>query len=506
MPTNRIGFSSDFVLSNSRVGIATTNPSVTLQVAGVAKGDYHITGISTLASYGGFVSQKQNISLASTVGFTTTGIGTVGITSFISVNEVETGFVSLVGEFNTLAEDLIIDEGKIFDVSTIRNIGITTLGTQSVYVPNGSTVCVGKLESVNIGAHFSVPNGGIAARTEEPVEGMVRFNNDLNTLEFYNGVEWRQFTVTGASGRGVFGGGITPTTTSVIQYLNISSLGNSINFGSLTAVRGFLSVGNCSSSIRGLYGGGLTPALVNIIEYITIASEGNSIDFGDLSSPATGRYLGASCSSSIRGLFAGGYVPTAPAAYSNVIDYVQISTIGSALDFGDLSTPKFCSGVSSPTRGIFSGGYTTGSVITSTMDVITISSVGNAVSFGEMTTRRSYSASLSNATRGIYGGGVTGPTGGIIVNTIDFITIATNGNAISFGDLSVGRRLSTGTSSQIRGVFAGGGNSIPAGLLNTIDYVTIASQGNAQDFGDMSSGNIQGVAACSDSHGGLGGF
>ena len=86
------------------------------------------------------------------------------------------------------------------------------------------------------------------------------------------------------------------------------------------------------------------------------------------------------------------------------------------------------------------------------------------------------------------------------------MTIATNGNAISFGDLSVGRRLSTGTSSQIRGVFAGGGNSIPAGLVNTIDYVIIASQGNVQDFGDMSSGNIQGVGACSDSHGGLGGF
>ena len=50
------------------------------------------------------------------------------------------------------------------------------------------------------------------------------------------------------------------------------------------------------------------------------------------------------------------------------------------------------------------------------------------------------------------------------------------------------------------GVF--GGNS-PTG--NVIEYVTIASTGNAQDFGDLTVGRFA-LAACSDSHGGLGGF
>jgi hypothetical protein len=51
----------------------------------------------------------------------------------------------------------------------------------------------------------------------------------------------------------------------------------------------------------------------------------------------------------------------------------------------------------------------------------------------------------------------------------------------------------------LRGLFAGGeGGSAE----NTIQFVTIATTGNATDFGDLISANRQ-PAACSDSHGGL---
>jgi hypothetical protein len=42
--------------------------------------------------------------------------------------------------------------------------------------------------------------------------------------------------------------------------------------------------------------------------------------------------------------------------------------------------------------------------------------------------------------------------------------------------------------------------------VNTMDYITIASAGNAQDFGDLTSARSTLSGACSDSHGGLGGF
>ena len=66
------------------------------------------------------------------------------------------------------------------------------------------------------------------------------------------------------------------------------------------------------------------------------------------------------------------------------------------------------------------------------MEYVTIASAGNATDFGDLTQTSSALASTSSSTRGIFGGG-TGPT-----NVISFITIATTGNATDFGDLIVG--------------------------------------------------------------------
>ena len=42
----------------------------------------------------------------------------------------------------------------------------------------------------------------------------------------------------------------------------------------------------------------------------------------------------------------------------NVIDFFEIQTLGNALDFGDMtSTTAGGGGLSSPVRGVFSGGY-----------------------------------------------------------------------------------------------------------------------------------------------------
>ena len=72
-----------------------------------------------------------------------------------------------------------------------------------------------------------------------------------------------------------------------------------------------------------------------------------------------------------------------------------------------------------------------------------------------------------------------------VVNTIDFCTIATTGNAQDFGDLT---RTGSGygsLSNSTRGLFLGGND--PA-YTNTIDSVIIATTGNATDFGDVNVG------------------
>ena len=102
--------------------------------------------------------------------------------------------------------------------------------------------------------------------------------------------------------------------------------------------------------------------------------------------------------------------------------------------------------------------------------------------------------------RGLFGGGggFDAPT---TPNTarIDYVTIATTGNGIDFGDLTQARSNITGCSSPTRGVFGGGYTPT---FVNTIDYVQIMSTGNAIDFGDMTIVSNH-LAGCSNGHGGL---
>jgi hypothetical protein len=289
---------------------------------------------------------------------------------------------------------------------------------------------------------------------------------------------------------------------SSMEYINISSLGNGVNFGEMSEDKQYTA--GASSSTRGLIAGGYHPgaspsSVVDTIEYITIASAGDSIDFGNLSD-ARGEVDG--CGSSTRGLFMGG--EDAPGANMNVIDYVEFATLGNAVDFGDISVARRDPGcLSSPTRGFCAGGVqhpSTPSRVT-IIDVVTIASKGNAIKFGDLSqTKGMGNNGCSSSVRGLFAGGQAPYT----TNMIDYITMASSGNAIVFGELTTVRNNVAAVSTQIRGVFGSGFDS-PSTITDTIDYVTIASTGDAVDFGDMSIARAQN-SAVSDSHGGLGGF
>jgi hypothetical protein len=358
-------------------------------------------------------------------------------------------------------------------------------------------VSVGTLESVSIQSHFSVPDGGISERVDNPIEGSVRFNDDLNTLEFYNGVEWRQFTVTGASGRGVFGGGnnltLSPTTRDDIDFVNIQTLGNAQDFGDLTLARN--NVTGCSSEIRGIFGQGDTPTYQDRIDYITIASQGNAIDFGNIST--ANRSYASGCSSSTRGLFNGGYTTSPSNQTVNVIDRIEISTLGDAVDFGDLLYSTYAAAsTSSSTRAIVAGGV--GS--TGQIQKYEISSGGTSIDFGQLSESRWSINGMSNGTRGVFGGGQKPD----YLRLIEFVNISSEGNAIQFGDLSSDKQGVGQASSKTRGLFHSGRTpSNPQ--TNTIEYINMSSLGDAIDFGDATVGRSR-MAGVSDSHGGLGGF
>ena len=66
---------------------------------------------------------------------------------------------------------------------------------------------------------------------------------------------------------------------------------------------------------------------------------------------------------------------------------------------------------------------------------------------------------------------------------MEFVTIATTGNATDFGDLTVGARGCDACSNDTRGVRA-------AGVTEqvTLDYWAMVTAANAVDFGDLNEG------------------
>ena len=299
-----------------------------------------------------------------------------------------------------------------------------------------------------------------------------------------------------SSARGLFGGGSEPFSTklNLIEYITISTTGNAQDFGDLTVARG--GIFGCSSNVRGVFAGGASPSNDNTIDFVTISTTGNAADFGDLT---VASHSGSGTSNSSRGIFALGQAPS----QSNNIDFITISTGGNSLKFGDLSQLRDQMGsCSSSTRGLFAGGLISPSPVslTNIIDYVNISSTGNAVNFGDLLQGGSDGirrcGGLSNATRGLFAGGESTPTG--VKDIISFITMATLGDAQDFGDLSDGASQSdNGASSSVRGVF-----HLTSPAKTTLHFLTINTLGDSTDFGDMTSAGT--LAGMSNGHGGLG--
>ena len=194
-----------------------------------------------------------------------------------------------------------------------------------------------------------------------------------------------------------------------------------------------------------------------------------------------------------RGVYGGGGIssPTNPAS----IAFIDVQSQGNTTTFGELTSSNrtWTHGFGSSTRAIWSGGGNTGGgILTNTIDFVTIATQSNATDFGDATVTTTWRGSFSNDTRGISGGGYLSPAN---INTIDFVTIANTGNATDFGDLTQVRRGAGAIASSTRGVFAGG---FTPTVTNIMDFVTIATTANATDFGDLVQASRHDSGGCSN--------
>jgi len=120
--------------------------------------------------------------------------------------------------------------------------------------------------------------------------------------------------------------------TNVMQFITIGTLGNAQDFGDLTVAQAYQT--GCSNPIRGVLSGGYSPSpssytTTSLIESVQIATLGNAMDYADLVA-ATNTMRAASTPT--RGFFAGGNT----GSQTNTIQFISFQTSGTASDFGDL--------------------------------------------------------------------------------------------------------------------------------------------------------------------------
>ena len=164
---------------------------------------------------------------------------------------------------------------------------------------------------------------------------------------------------------------------------------------------------------------------------------------------------------------------------------ININTLGNAVYFGDISEARTnANGVSSGTRGVFGGGYQAPTTEMDTIDYVTIATTGNAIDWADVLNTPFDMAAVSNNTRGIWMGGFSVTAQNAYLNVIHYLTIATQGNTVDFGDLLAAAANINGVTDATKGVTAGG----TPGVSNVIQYVNIATTGNAVDFGDLTVG------------------
>ena len=447
--------------SDSNTGIGSTIPAGKLDVAGgTSAGSLRVSGIATLSSYQGFVNTKLSTT-----------------------------------------EDLIVEAGQSGSVS-----GEVVVSTgQTISVSTGATTGQGGIHSLKVYETFMPPVGGTADRPTDVKPGMVYYNKDFKTIEFWDGNFWKQVDNTTASGRAaLMGGGLSgysSPVTSAITAFNIVVGGKETVFGDLTGTQNASTgLGNRTRGIC-VRGQGSTPGA---IEYVTMASLGDSITFGDLNTVAY--RTGGGSSSSTRGLIIGGR--GAPGSAHNVIQYIEIMTLGNALDFGDTIVTQRGQGcnIGSPIRGfcIANSTYLAG------IEFVTIASKGNSIDFGDNIYGGAYQAGCSNSVRGVIAGGYQFPAT-FLADQKSYITLASEGNAIEFGDLTEGGNDGLGyayaAATAVRGVVLGGMDSSPSPSPSrtTVDAFNFDSKGEITVIGDLSQRKRDG-ACHSDSHGGLGGF
>ena len=318
----------------------------------------------------------------------------------------------------------------------------------------------------------------------------------IDSLGLVKGYGWGSVPSSSLIDRGLFFGGGNASQVSTIDYVTISTTGNAINFGNLTASRSSIGAsgnGTRTIAVGGQEGGTQTTK----IEYVSPATTGNAITFGSAAKRSAAYVVGNDTI-----VVAGGGYNDTGGGWITSVEYVTIATTGNATSWG--ATLDFGAGggaaSGSTTRGVFHAGSKSGTYNDKHW-YVTFATTGVVNSFGNDTGRQQIFGGSSN-TRSVYGAG-RGPDSSQPAS-VRYLTIATTGSFASFGSLSQQGTYwygPTGASNGTRVLAAGGQAGEASTWFNYIEHMTIATTGNGVDFGDLTS--ARNTSGASGAHGGL---
>ena len=279
-----------------------------------------------------------------------------------------------------------------------------------------------------------------------------------NHVEGYTGTLGGGHRIWGS--RGLSLGGTAPTaSTNVIDYVNISTRSDAIDFGDMQTAKIKPGVGTDGSRGVAIGGTGATTE----IDYWAFGTKSNAADFGDCVTQVS---EGGSASGGGRVVQAnGGSSP------GDDLQKLQISTLGNSSEFGELTEASGNGmGASDGSRGVITHSD-------ADVDFVNILTDGNATLWGDQFTNQIQAGVASDGSKAIMFGGEIGSA----VDNIGYLQINNLGYAADWGgELSGGRRYIGATSDGNRAIICQGFSA-----TDTIEFISMSALGSsASDFGE----------------------
>ena len=454
----------------------------------------------------------QSLSFAGTIATTLADHGTNAFTIGTQLG-VDWAFDGQIGEVALWDTALTADQaGDLFNVTSSGfNYGVPSR-IRGEHLQGWWLMGDGAIQSGSVG--WEIPDMSGKGFTG----GTVNMNETSRSLGFYSGSRndteplmipqghVRGVNYIPSGDRGVMHLANWPST-NTLEYITISSTGNSTDFGDLAVKRSNDAKLSNGANDRGIIAAGKTgPIGATELEYITISTTGNAIEYGvlthqvtryrDHNLTATSHATATSNGPNERGLIFGGVTYSTTNTTTNSISSLTISTLADSEDFGDGPGGIY---MSAGSNGVNDRAIIATNSATDGLQYVTISTSGNSISFGDpLAGTHKRSGFVSNATneRGVYGEAYPAS------NQLEYITFSSLGDATDFGDKLTDNSRganATGNAQNQRAVWYGGYGSSPT--TNVMEYLTISTTGNSVDFGDLltltigSSGDMSNASA-----------